>query len=77
MEDVASVRIELVTPEKTTVLKAKTPLLSGEVIDASVMRVKELRDFYEREMGATEPGVLFSLHLKATMMRLDSGRKEL
>lgn len=57
MADVASVRIELVAGKETKVLKAKTPLLSGEVIDGSVMRVRELRDFYEREMESTEPGV--------------------
>ncbi|CAK9118074.1 unnamed protein product [Durusdinium trenchii] len=70
MEDVSSVRIELVTSSGTTVLKAKTPLLSGEVIDGSVMRVAELRNFYEKEMESTEPGTLFSLHLKATMMKV-------
>lgn len=71
MEEVSSVRIELVSNTgKTTVLKAKTPLLSGEVIDGSVMRVAKLREFYEKEMNSTEPGTLFSLHLKATMMKV-------
>jgi len=70
MEDVSSVRIELISKGETQVLKAKTPLLSGEVIDASVMRVSELRKFYEKEMNSTEAGTLFSLHLKATMMKV-------
>ncbi|CAE7471559.1 icd2 [Symbiodinium sp. KB8] len=70
-EDVSSVRIELVGKSgETQVLKAKTPLLSGEIIDSSVMRVAELRKFYEQEMQSTEPGTLFSLHLKATMMKV-------
>jgi len=70
-EEVSSVRIELVGQSgETQVLKAKTPLLSGEIIDSSVMRVAELRKFYEQEMQSTEPGTIFSLHLKATMMKV-------
>jgi len=53
------------------VLKASTPLLAGEVIDASVMSRKALVDFLAREIdSAREQGVLFSLHLKATMMKV-------
>ncbi|CAJ1356379.1 unnamed protein product [Effrenium voratum] len=71
LKDMSSVRIELVgNSGKTTVLKAKTPVLSGEIIDSSVMRVAELRKFYEKEMDSMEPGVLYSLHLKATMMKV-------
>lgn len=71
MEKLCSVRIELVQEDgTTTVLKPKTPLQGGEIIDASVMRVKELREFYERELQSTEKGTLFSLHLKATMMKV-------
>jgi isocitrate dehydrogenase len=70
-EDVSSVRIELVNSAgQIEVLKAKTPLLSGEIIDASYMCVEKLRNFYQKEIDSTEPGTLFSLHLKATMMKV-------
>lgn len=53
------------------VLKASTPLLAGEVIDASVMNVKALRKFYAEQIAeAKQQGVLLSLHLKATMMKV-------
>jgi len=53
------------------VLKEKTSLLKGEVIDGSVMSKKALRAFYEKEIkAAKEEGVLLSLHLKATMMKV-------
>ena len=67
-----NVRIELAAADgSVTVLKDKTPVLAGEVIDATTMNVKALRDFLEIEMGsAREQGVLFSLHLKATMMKV-------
>ncbi|NNG14515.1 MAG: NADP-dependent isocitrate dehydrogenase, partial [Gammaproteobacteria bacterium] len=56
---------------QTTVLKKKTPVLAGEVIDASVMSVKALRDFFEVAMtDAKQQGVLLSLHMKATMMKV-------
>merc|ERR1711991_385511 len=51
--------------------KNKTPLQPGEVIDASKMDVAALRDFYRKEIDdAKDKGVLFSLHLKATMMKV-------
>ena len=54
-----------------TVLKASTKLQAGEVIDASCMSVKSLRSFLEAAMEeAKEKGILFSLHLKATMMKV-------
>jgi len=53
------------------VLKEKTTLLPGEVIDGSVMSKAALRAFYEREISAAkEEDVLLSLHLKATMMKV-------
>mmetsp|Transcript_96588 Transcript_96588/g.191448 ORF Transcript_96588/g.191448 Transcript_96588/m.191448 type:complete len:884 (-) Transcript_96588:187-2838(-) len=71
MKEACSVRVELVTASgEVNVLKPRTPLLEGEIIDASVMRVAKLREFYEHEMQATEPDELFSLHLKATMMKV-------
>jgi isocitrate dehydrogenase len=66
----SSVRVELEHGGQTTVLKAKTPLLPGEIIDASRMSVGKLREFYANELASMEPGVLFSLHLKATMMKV-------
>ncbi|CAK0839427.1 unnamed protein product [Prorocentrum cordatum] len=65
-----SVRIELVHAGGTTVLKPKTPLLPGEIIDAATMQASALREFYKQEIASMEPGVLFSLHLKATMMKV-------
>ena len=67
-----NVKIELVDANgKVTVLKASTKLQSNEIIDASVMNVGKLRDFYEREMNDCKAkGLLLSLHLKATMMKV-------
>jgi isocitrate dehydrogenase len=67
-----TVRIEYVDPKgNVTVLKEKLNLLKGEVIDATVMNVKELRKFYAEKMeAAKKDGVLLSLHLKATMMKV-------
>src|SRR5512143_2776201 len=66
------VRIEFVASDgKTTVLKPKLPLLEGEVLDATVMNVRALRKFYEEQIeDAKKNGVLLSLHLKATMMKV-------
>ena len=67
-----NVRIELLGADgKTTVLKAKTALDAGEVIDATSMSAKALRAFYAEQIAdAKAKGVLFSLHLKATMMKV-------
>ncbi len=67
-----NVRIELAGADgKVTVLKQKTPVGAGEVIDASVMSVRALTAFFEQEIeDAKRQGVLFSLHLKATMMKV-------
>lgn len=55
----------------TTVLKQSTPLQAGEMIDSSVMSVKALREFFENEINdSKDKGVLFSLHMKATMMKV-------
>ncbi len=66
------VRIEYVGADgKTTVLKKSLPLLEGEVLDATVMNVRALRKFYEEQIeDAKKSGVLLSLHLKATMMKV-------
>jgi isocitrate dehydrogenase len=65
-------RIEFVAEDgKVTVLKKKAPLLEGEIIDSSVMNVRALRKFYERQIDdAQASNVLLSLHLKATMMKV-------
>lgn len=70
--EACEVRIECVANDETvTVLNEKVPLLADEVIDASVMNVRKLRDFFAAEIqSAKEDGVLLSLHLKATMMKV-------
>ncbi|MCG6937946.1 MAG: NADP-dependent isocitrate dehydrogenase [Gammaproteobacteria bacterium] len=72
IEKAGDVKIELTTEDgKKQVLKEKTPVLKGEVIDATVMSCKALRAFYEEAMqDAKKQGVLLSLHLKATMMKV-------
>jgi isocitrate dehydrogenase len=66
------VRIEHVGADgEVTVLKASTPLEAGEIIDAAVMSRAALLDFLQAQMDdARERGVLFSVHLKATMMKV-------
>ena len=68
----SNAKIEFVGDDgTTTVLKEKLALLAGEVIDASVMNRNALREFFEDQMqDAKKQGVLFSLHLKATMMKV-------
>lgn len=65
-------RIEFVGADgKVQVLKKEAPLKAGEVIDTSRMSVKALYKFYEEQIAdAKAKGVLFSLHLKATMMKV-------
>lgn len=54
-----------------TVLKVATPVLEGEIIDASLMEKKALLSFLEAQIeDAKDQGVLFSLHMKATMMKV-------
>ncbi|MBY6095028.1 NADP-dependent isocitrate dehydrogenase [Ferrimonas balearica] len=67
-----NVRIELVNPAgEVTVLKAETPLQAGEVIDAARMSGNALRAFFKAQIAdAKASGLLFSLHLKATMMKV-------
>ena len=67
-----TLRIELVGDDgTTTVLRESVPVLAGEVIDAAVMRVAALREFFTAQIArAKSEGVLFSVHLKATMMKV-------
>jgi isocitrate dehydrogenase len=56
---------------RETVLKKNMSLQEGEILDAAVMHVKALRSFYEEELEkAKQEGLLISLHLKATMMKI-------
>jgi isocitrate dehydrogenase len=66
------VRMELLTTTgKTIVLKEKVSLLDREVIDSMFMSKKALYEFYEKEIDdAYKTGVMFSLHVKATMMKV-------
>jgi isocitrate dehydrogenase len=66
------VRIEHVDKDgEVTVLKESTPLIAGEIIDAAVMSKRALVAFLEEQVrDAKEKGVLFSVHLKATMMKV-------
>ncbi|MFT4048675.1 MAG: NADP-dependent isocitrate dehydrogenase [Solirubrobacterales bacterium] len=72
VETATDVRIQHVAEDgAVTVLKESTPLLAGEVIDAAVMRKAALVDFFKREIAdAKERGTLYSVHLKATMMKV-------
>ncbi len=72
LDKAATVKIEFVGSDgKSVVLKDKTPLLPGEIIDTSVMNVRSLRRFYADQIqDAKESGLLLSLHLKATMMKV-------
>jgi isocitrate dehydrogenase len=66
------VKMELITKSgKTMVLKPKVALLDREVIDSMFMSKKALLEFYEKEIeDAHQTGVMFSLHVKATMMKV-------
>jgi isocitrate dehydrogenase len=66
------VKMELITKSgKTMVLKPKVALLDREVIDSMYMSKKALLEFYEKEIeDAHQTGVMFSLHVKATMMKV-------
>jgi isocitrate dehydrogenase len=56
---------------QATVLREAVPVIDGEVVDASVMNCTALRAFFDREIAAAkDEGVLFSVHLKATMMKV-------
>lgn len=80
VHNATSVRIQLVhAPDTsstengatTTMLKYHTPLQPQETIDASVMRVAALQDYFAREIQlCKQQGILLSLHLKATMMKV-------
>jgi isocitrate dehydrogenase len=72
VDEGGDLRIEHIAEDgTTTVLRDQVPVLDHELIDASVMSCAALRDFFAREIDAAkETGVLLSLHLKATMMKV-------
>ncbi len=72
MDAANNLKIQLITADgKTKVLKENTPVKEGEVIDASLLSVGKLQSFLLAEIAdAKAKGVLFSIHLKATMMKV-------
>src|SRR5437867_781480 len=72
LTEATDARIEFVGQDgKTTVLKPELALQTGEVIDATFMSRRALREFLEAQIeDAKKQGVLFSLHMKATMMKV-------
>ncbi|WP_426318321.1 NADP-dependent isocitrate dehydrogenase [Pseudoduganella sp. R-43] len=72
LDKAREVKMELITKSgKTIVLKPKVALQAGEIIDSMFMSKKALLEFYEREIDdAYKTGVMFSLHVKATMMKV-------
>jgi isocitrate dehydrogenase len=70
--EATEIRIEHVAPDGTvTVLKPDFPVLAGEVVDGAVMRAAALRAFFtEQVQDAQAKGLLYSVHLKATMMKV-------
>lgn len=72
LADATDVKIEFVAKDGTaTVLKASTPLKSGEIIDSSVLHLNALKSFVAKTIKeAKEQNILLSVHLKATMMKV-------
>ncbi|WP_137920114.1 NADP-dependent isocitrate dehydrogenase [Hydrogenophaga sp. 2FB] len=72
LDKARDVKMELITKSgKTIVLKSKVSLLDREVVDSMFMSKKALLAFYEKEIeDARKTGVMFSLHVKATMMKV-------
>lgn len=72
IESADSLNIDLVQDSGDKIrLKSGIDVLAGEIVDASAMSQNALRDFLEAEMAdAKEKGILFSIHLKATMMKV-------
>nr|WP_312486659.1 NADP-dependent isocitrate dehydrogenase [Achromobacter ruhlandii] len=70
--EAGDVKIELTAADGTkTVLKEKTPVKAGEIIDAAVLSTAKLKTFLQAQIDdARVQGVLFSVHLKATMMKV-------
>ena len=72
VKEATDVKIEFVDNNgTTTVLKASTPLKAGEIIDSSALSLSKFKEFIAKEIAdAKAKGVLFSIHMKATMMKV-------
>ena len=72
IDHATNVKIEFIDDHgNATILKEKTPVIEGEIIDGSVLNIRELRSFFKHEIqAAKQEDVLLSLHLKATMMKV-------
>ena len=72
LDHARNVKMELITKTgETIVLKPKVALQDGEIIDSMFMSKKALCEFYEKQLeDCREAGILFSLHVKATMMKV-------
>jgi isocitrate dehydrogenase len=71
IEKDGNLKIELVTSKGATTLKEAVPVLAGEIVDATFMSVNKLKSFLANQVAdAKANGVLFSLHMKATMMKV-------
>ncbi|MCU7370159.1 NADP-dependent isocitrate dehydrogenase [Paucibacter sp. O1-1] len=72
LDKARDVKMELITKSgQTLVLKPKVALQAGEIVDSMFMSKKALLEFYEKEIeDAHKTGVMFSLHVKATMMKV-------
>lgn len=72
VKDATDVKIEFTANDgSVTVLKASTPLKAGEIIDSSSLNMQALKEFISKQVeDAKQKGVLFSVHLKATMMKV-------
>ena len=71
-EEADDLKISFISKDgEEKVLKASTPVLAGEIVDATCMSAKSLQEFYQKAINrAKEQDVLLSLHLKATMMKV-------
>ena len=72
LSNATHIRVELIKKDgSTAILKDKVSLLDGEIIDATVMNKKALLSFLQQQVAdAKRQGILFSVHLKATMMKV-------
>ncbi len=71
IDQAGSLRVELVTDAGTQVLKESIPVEAGEVVDSTFMSTSALQDFLREQIArAKADDVLFSIHLKATMMKV-------
>ena len=71
MDKAQDVRIEFVDQAGNVELKKTLPLLEGEVLDSMRMSASKLRDFFEASLQeAKDAGIMWSLHVKATMMKV-------